>query len=273
MEIYTIQHPGVLAAIEKEGYYRPEPSTCLDNTDRYYGYRLCYRWMIDELEKKCGLPYEVEEDLYRALKEEDDRLFSSGWKMEVLDDEYPCLAMPPSSMPHPVWGWQKVYGRPDGKPDMRSWTTGEPEQVVRLKLEIPEERLLFSDFEHWHIPLNMGYFPAAETFEEWQEADDAFDAKCRTAGFENGDRDLFSRSIDHIYAIEENSTIAALQREFLDSWKNVLVDVSDLGSKENPAPFMEVEWERRETQCVFWEIMESDVKKVEHFTTRRAGRC
>lgn len=272
MEIYTIQHPAVLDELERNGYYRPDPSNCLDNTDPYFGYRICYRWMIDELKKKCGLPYNIEENLYKKLKNEDNALMTAGWHMSAHPDGgFPCLIMPPSPMPHPVWGWQKTYGRTDGKPDMRSWMTAEPEQVTRLKLDIPEKRLLFSDFEHWHIPLNMGYFPHADNFEDWQEQDDKFDEKCRAAGLGSA-LDLFSEKFDHVIGLEENPLIHELQQELLASWKNCIVAPDNLGSVDDPIPFIEVEWTERETQCVFWEIMADDVRKVEHFVTRKAGK-
>lgn len=271
MEIYTIQHPAVLEEISNKGYSRPIAELCMDSTDPYYGYRIAYRWMIDELEKKCGLPLKVEKDLYESLRRRDDELFRIGWKMETREDMYPALCMPPSPMPHPVWGWQKMQGRADGKPDMRAWTTDEPEQVVRLRLDIPQSRLLFTDFDSWHIPLNMGYFPSAVDMDEWEAQDEAFDEKCRKASLCDA-RELFSEKINHIVPLEENPVIHALQCEFLASWKNCIVEACNLGSPENPVAFRDNEWKARETQCVFWEIRSSDIMGVEHFTTRKAGK-
>ena len=269
-DIYTIQHPGVLDDIERVGFYRPAPSTCMD-ADGYYGFRLCYRWMIDMLREKCGLPLGVNAEEYEALAKGDDEKFRRGW--ERIDDEngFVSIAMEPSDMPHPVWGFQKCFNRRSGKVDMRSWTTGEPEEVIRMQLSIPDERLLFSDLEYWHIPLNMGYFPGSD---DWDAEDDAFDEKVKALGLGlNSAHELFSEKINHLYTQEENCQLAQLQHKFLDSWRNCLVDASALGSEDNPMPFRDTEWLKRETQCVFWEIRPEDIVSVEEFTTRKAARC
>lgn len=279
MEIYTIQHPAALDAIARDGYFRPPADKCMDNVDGYLIYRLCYRWMIDRLYEKCGLPLEVSQSEYDNLKAADDELYRVGWKLVYENDEnrFPCLSLPkPCLMPHPVWGFQKAYGKTHAKPDMRSWTTDEPEEVVRIRLDIPEERLLFSDLEYWHIPLNNGYFPSGSDG-DWEEEDEKFDQRCREAAKSIGadissSNELFSSKITHMFADDENAEIAQLQREFLESWRNVLVDVSELGSIDEPITFREQDWISRETQCVFWEIREEDMKSVEHFTTRAASQ-
>lgn len=273
MEIYTIQHPDCLIRLEEDGFFRPPASLCMDNLDgAYYGYRICYRWMIDRLYEKCGLPRGLSQSDYDQLARSDATAFSRGWHMEIHPaDGCPHLSMDPSPMPHPVWGFQKVYGRKDAKPDMRSWTTAKPEHVVRLKLDIPENRLLFSDLEYWHIPLNLGYFPSSSDTAEWEKQDEAFDEKCRECGLDNA-CDLFSGKVTHIVARDEDAVLHALQQELLASWNNCLVRTADLGSEHVPISFLGQNWIKRETQCVFWEILPDDVKKVEHFTTRRASR-
>lgn len=279
MEIYTIQHPAALDAIARDGCFRPPADKCLDNEDGYLIYRLCYRWMTDRLYERCGLPYGVTQQEYDALREADDALYRAGWNMVEPEDRecFPSLMLSaPSMMPHPVWAFQKVYGKEHGRPDMRSWTTDEPEEVVRLRLEIPTDRLLFSDLDYWHIPLNGGYFPKGEGV-EWDREDDAFDERCRAAGKAagldmDGGHGLFSSEVGHMFSDEENAEIAELQRELRESWRNVLVDEGQLGSADEPVPFRELDWRRRETQCVFWEIREEDVRGIEHFTTRAASR-
>lgn len=277
MEIYTIQAEPAYDEIRRHGFYRPALSICMDNIDGYFGYRICYRWMIDRLYEKCGLPLEIEESLFEALRCCDDAAFQAGWKLKEEEGRFPSYVLPPSSVPHPVWGWQKICDRTDGKPDMRSWTTNEPEQVVRLQLDIPAERLLFSDFSYWHIPLNLGYFPPSIDTKEWEAEDDAFDKEVVAAlsgdypGID-GAHDLFSSKIDHVADPPCEPVLYGLQQRMLDSWRNCLVDVNDLGSKDNQVPFREDEWIQRETQCVFWEIREEDVVSVEKFTTRRSAR-
>ena len=140
---------------------------------------------------------------------------------------------------------------------MRSWTTDKPERVVRLKLEIDDSRVLLSDFDLWHIPLNFGYFAVSE-----EESDD-FDARCRQAGIPYGPlRQLCMYDGD-------DPERAALSYELVHSWRRCLglpeniggADSGWLGNVSDDA-----------VQAVFWELRAEDVKSVERFTTRRAAR-
>lgn len=272
MELYTIQHSDVLHAVERDGLFRPDPVVCWDNEDKGPAFRICYRWMIDRLYENCGLPMGISESEFASMRAVDDAAFRCGWSMvqpKDGEDRYPHLEMAdPSIMPHPIWAFQKVYGKPHGRPDMRSWTTDEPEDVVRIRLEIPEERLLFSDLDEWHLPLNLGFLAIGK---DWEEKVDAFDEKCHAAGL-SSKNDLFGEKVGRILAPSENAEIASLQEEMMESWRECLVSPSDLGSADDPVPFGEREWIKRETQCVFWEIREEDVKGVEEFRTRARAR-
>ncbi|MGG0664937.1 DUF3841 domain-containing protein [Viridibacillus arvi] len=64
---------------------------------------------------------------------------------------------------YPVWVWKRHPDR-NGPANLRRGTRG-----VILKLEIPDEDILWSDFESWHFPLNEG--PCTSSEEEWKEAE------------------------------------------------------------------------------------------------------
>jgi hypothetical protein len=63
-----------------------------------------------------------------------------------------------------MWAWPE-------RPDMRSYGHQPPEgqRLVLLKLQVPGEKVLLSDFGDWHMVLNDGYHPTPE-----EDADDAF---------------------------------------------------------------------------------------------------
>ncbi len=64
---------------------------------------------------------------------------------------------------YPIWAYPF-------KPDMRRrhWGIG-GQRVARIEFEAPEEKVLVSDYDLWHVPLNFGYLGTSE------EDEDAFD--------------------------------------------------------------------------------------------------
>lgn len=272
MEIYTIQSPLVLEPLERNGYYRPSPELCLDATEPCANYRLSYRWMIDRLCERCGFPYGIDQEKYRHAAENDGVMLSGKWKENTTDD-FCALVPPASNMPHPVWGWAKRYDRDDGKVDMRSYTTVQQEEVIRLKLQIPSERLLLSDFDYWHIPLNLGYIPKYDENGNWEDDDNRFELMCRKAGLTRGSVELFSRETMKTLQEKKNPEIIHLQDELINSWNRCLLtaeQTNDIAAGKKYS-FREIPWKNREIQCVFWEIKAEDVISCENFITRKAA--
>ncbi|MGE7920113.1 DUF3841 domain-containing protein [Viridibacillus sp. NPDC093762] len=62
---------------------------------------------------------------------------------------------------YPVWVWKRRPGRNESALLPRG-TRG-----VILKLEIPDEDILWSDFESWHLVLNEGPYTTSE--KEWED--------------------------------------------------------------------------------------------------------
>ena len=223
MELWTIQNEAVMAEIESDGVYRCHPSFSLpvlfgDDGELDPMFLACYHWMADRLEEKSPRP---------------------------------------DGVAFPIWCWFRQWSSQNkkhpGKPDMRSWTTSEPEKVVRLRLEVDEERVLLSDFELWHIPLNFGYMGLSE------QEDDEFDERCRKAGTETRDLPLYSGNDEHILGLKE---------EMLESWK-LCLGLPDGGDFPSDW-FGKVEEDA--IQGVLWEIRREDIVSVEHFTTRVASK-
>ena len=143
----------------------------------------------------------------------------------------------------PVWCWSE-------KPDMRMtcWAAGGTE-VVRLEVEVPEERVLVSDFELWHFPLNNGYLSRNKA------DDEEFDAEVeRRTGKE------FARWHEEIFPED-------LRERLLDSWERIFPD--RWGEIE-----VEEEWHAsppgNRLQAIVEEISVGEVLRAEPFVTRHA---
>ena len=97
-----------------------------------------------------------------------------------FDEKYRCLnrkmttriGSPPQGVIYPVWAWYKQNGR-HCKPDLRSERRGcgsENENYTCIELEVPENQVLLSDFDIWHIILNDGLISDSEEESQAQEA-------------------------------------------------------------------------------------------------------
>ena len=66
------------------------------------------------------------------------------------------IGPPPDGVEFPVWAWYKQNGK-HKKPDLRSerWGYGPgEEEYACIELEVPDELVLLSDFDEWHMILN-----------------------------------------------------------------------------------------------------------------------
>lgn len=67
------------------------------------------------------------------------------------------ISSPPFGVNYPIWAWHLWEGS-SNRPDMRKSSyapRGTP--IVRIKLDIPENEILLSDFDLWHYVLNHWY--------------------------------------------------------------------------------------------------------------------
>jgi len=106
------------------------------------------------------------------------------------------------------------------------------EEAVRLELELPQNRVLLSDFEDWHHVLNNGYSSYTEA-----EAD-AFYQRAKTL------------------------SKAQYRREVQASWQRIF----EFGKGD---PEWRGDPETKAIQATFWEIRLEDVKKVDRFVGAR----
>ncbi len=142
---------------------------------------------------------------------------------------------------YPIWLWAK-------KPDMRKtgWGPG-GQKLVRIEAEIPEERVLLSDFNLWHTPLNDGYLGISKA------DDDAFEAEV-----EKRTGRKFARITDPDFPED-------LKRRVIDSWERIFPD--RWGELDDPEWFGEVPGV---LQACVEEVSLEEVVRAERFTLRYA---
>ena len=68
------------------------------------------------------------------------------------------IGAPPAGVEYPIWAWYLLNGK-NVKPDLRraEFRGYSGEQYV-IEVEIPDNKVLLSDEEMWHITLGDGYF-------------------------------------------------------------------------------------------------------------------
>lgn len=101
------------------------------------------------------------------------------------------IGNPPEGTLFPVWAWYQWEGkrkRPDMRVHGRGWgEKGSP--IVLLTIDVPENCVLLSDFDYWHVVLNDGdlVFPISETAvysqdEKEKSWENIFDIECSYDG-------------------------------------------------------------------------------------------
>lgn len=213
MELWTLQHPEVYAELKRNGSYMVDPARIFlpegGDSDINHG-NLAYRWLCSKMD-------------------------------ELLEKR-------PEGASYPIWAWYKQYGREDGKPDMRSSGYAAPgEPLVRLKLEVPDDLVLLSDFDEWHHPLNYWY--CAKTKAE----SEAFDERYQSLELDFHQLNDFSLT---------SPELAQLREEIVSSWDGIF-DVFSEQDENWGFP-----WVKRTIQATFWELKLDYVQSVEYFTAR-----
>ena len=105
------------------------------------------------------------------------------------------IGNPPEGVELPVWAWYQWEGnrkRPDMRHHGQSSDKGVP--IVLLTIEVPDNQVLLSDFDYWHVVLNDGelIFPydenAVYSKDERQKSwENIFEYECT---FDNEERNI-----------------------------------------------------------------------------------
>ena len=82
---------------------------------------------------------------------------SYDWLVEQMKKR---IGMPPDDVKYPVWAWYQWEGarkRLDMRTHRYGGEMGTP--IVLLSIDVPDNMVLLSDFDMWHVILNDGYLP------------------------------------------------------------------------------------------------------------------
>ena len=107
---------------------------------------------------------------------------------------------------YPVWCYPY-------KPDMRLSCWGrDGSKEVRIEFEVPDEKVLISDYQLWHIPLNNGYLGTSE------QDDDAFDAEEIARGCAS------KHLVNSKWYETDDPYPNDLRQKIFDSWERIFPD-------------------------------------------------
>lgn len=143
----------------------------------------------------------------------------------------------PEGVSYPIWAWHTFAGKRK-KPDLRYSGYGtRGTKLVCLELEIPDDKVLLSDFELFHFCLNKWWLDP-EVFNNPNYNEETYDKN---------------------HAWFKSLSPERQQEELEKSWRQIL-DVT---------PF-ESDWIRRgsDIQAIFWELKPEYIRKVQFFTAR-----
>lgn len=174
--------------------------------------------------------------VYRCDPAQCDMLDFSKEQYDWLACQMSKRLDPPECVKYPVWAWYKQEWK-RCKPDLRRerWANGRGgENYVCMEIDIPDNRVLLSDFDNWHLPLNNGFLSSSE------EECDALEK--------------YYNSLDE----------AAKKAYKYKNWEQVF----------NITPFEnDWERRGSWVQATFWELQKSQITAVRFFKTERPARC
>ena len=126
MVVWSIQPVAVYEKLMEDGVYRCDPEKIEFFDDE--NFRRCYDWLVSKMEEKIGKR--------------------------------------PDGVTYPVWAWLKKGER--NRPDLRHerWNCGRKgERFVCMEIEIPDEKVVLSDFDTWSTMLS-------NSLVSWSEEED-----------------------------------------------------------------------------------------------------
>ena len=164
-----------------------------------------------------------------------DYISAYDWMAAELDAR---VKRPYKLCRYPVWLWKCWDAERSCKPDLRVRWGRKNEDLILLRLDIPDNLLLLSEFHLWHYALNGWYLPTNESDES------SFEEALRKDGIDNKwpfpepYHSMVVRSWRHMFAWEQldssyhgsnlGSSIQAVCWEIKREW---ILEVSRFRSK------------------------------------------
>lgn len=191
MRLWTIQPIEVLYEIKNKGFYICDEKKS-DLIQNYVLFKRAYDWLVLQMIHKIGRP--------------------------------------PKGVKYPVWGWY-LQDWKNKKPDLRQRHGERGQLYVCIELEIPESRIVLSDFDAWHFVLNNSYLDETNSEQEWENLHKYLDCL-------------------------PDNRLDKLRRE---SWNRVF-DIT---------PFKN-DWRSngRYVQATFWVLYKSDIVNIQRFKSK-----
>jgi hypothetical protein len=206
MLVWTIQSLQVWEKLQQDGLiYGPGP-----NLIRWVGDwkgQAAYEWMAEQMERRIG------------KRPKPDR--------------------------YPLWAWSQWKDATHRKPDLRSsGHLASGVRGVRLACEIPNDQILLSDFQRWHLALNYSYLSLSQAEEE------AFETELALCGLAYMRSGPLSDPVFH--------------QRVLDSWQRIF----DLELVGDPDWLGDEKRDEIEVQGTFWQLSHDQVREITVFTSR-----
>lgn len=162
---------------------------------------------------------------------DDDRfMYAYHWMAEQMRKR---IGEPPvEGIEYPLWAWYQYDSAKKNKPPRSPKDVSEGLSAY-MEIEIPEDKVLLSDFDEWHLPLNQG------PNRNWRKIWKKMDLQDKIAG----------RSLDFMEYPQD------LRQEIVDSWEGIF----DLDRREKG-----VKHKRNiSIQATFWALYPENVVSVE----------
>lgn len=147
------------------------------------------------------------------------------------------IGLPPLPDGAPLWGWYRWLNESQPRPDLRAirhyWHP--PGLYVLMECELPQESVVLSDFDAWHIVLNNSYVAISED-------DDA----------------NYEAQLSRYRDCPDEEALAALRQKFYKSWERII----DMDALTEPHWHSE---DKKSIQACFWQIERDQVRSAKLF--------
>jgi len=176
------------------------------------------------------------------------------WCKDSLKHAYDWMAselgkkdIKPDGIRYPIWAWYQWQGKRKKRDLRERGFSARGDKMVQLEIEIPDEKVLLSDFEVFHCVLNNMYISLSEEdydlFKEWHESQ----------GIKYG---------DWKHDTSQDEKLQKVKRAIVESWAGVF----DLTKEDDN--WLYGKNEHKSIQAVFWELREDQVIWAREFIAK-----
>lgn len=107
-----------------------------------------------------------------------DDMVDSYWKRSydwLVSEMIKKIGNPPDGVHYPLWAWHTLDGKRK-KPDLRMGGYAKRgEKQILIEFEIPDDKVVLTDFAAWHYVLNDLWFDDPVDDNDWEENQKWFD--------------------------------------------------------------------------------------------------